>query len=64
MRHNAIKTFDGKTAVTTDQITRVSLTRPAGEDNLHVQVLFPLPSMQLVHNFLFFPTVAHYMSLF
>ena len=36
MRHNAIKTFENKTAVT----TRVSLTRPTGEANLHLQVQY------------------------
>lgn len=40
MRHNAIKTYDNKTAVTTDQITRVSLTRPAGVANLHLQLQY------------------------
>lgn len=42
MRHNALKTFDGKAAATTDQIgaaiTRIGLARPVDAGNLHLQI--------------------------
>lgn len=42
MRHNAIKTFDGKAAATTDQIpaavTRIGHARPVDAGNLHLQI--------------------------
>ena len=42
MRHNALKTFDGKTAATTDQIgaaiTRIGHARPVDAGNLHLQI--------------------------
>ena len=42
MRHNTIKTFDGKIAATTDQITaaitRIGHSRPVDAGNLHLQI--------------------------